>query len=153
MTETTNRTRGEFLFGLVFFVSVVIGVWSTATDIHRWLFDEDKIPVSGLVVQGELEYVNSEEVRKILAATPQTNNFFKLDVNLLQKEVEKLPWVYQSSVRKRWPALLYVYIVEQTPCALWGDDRLLSIRGTIFKAPRDRLNKPLVQLSVRMTWQ
>ena len=147
MTETTNRTRGEFLFGLVFFVSVVIGVWSTATDIHRWLFDEDKIPVSGLVVQGELEYVNSEEVRKILAATPQTNNFFKLDVNLLQKEVEKLPWVYQSSVRKRWPALLYVYIVEQTPCALWGDDRLLSIRGTIFKAPRDRLNKPLVQLS------
>ena len=48
MTETTNRTRGEFLFGLVFFVSVVIGVWSTATDIHRWLFDEDKIPVSGL---------------------------------------------------------------------------------------------------------
>lgn len=120
MTETTNRTRGEFLFGLVFFVSVVIGVWSTATDIHRWLFDEDKIPVSGLVVQGELEYVNSEEVRKILAATPQTNNFFKLDVNLLQKEVEKLPWVYQSSVRKRWPALLYVYIVEQTPVHYGG---------------------------------
>ena len=132
MTETTNRTRGEFIFGLVFFVSVVIGVWSTAADIRRWLFDEDKIPVSGLVVQGELEYVKTDEIRQVLAVNPQTNNFFKLDVNQLQKAVEELPWVYQSSVRKRWPALLYVYVVEQTPCALWGDDRLLSIRGAIF---------------------
>ncbi|MFB0975661.1 MAG: cell division protein FtsQ/DivIB [Tolumonas sp.] len=146
-TEATTRTRGEFLFGLVFFISVVCGLWSTASDIRRWLFDEDKIPVSGLVLQGDLEYVNTDEVRKVLATNPETNNFFTLDVNQLQKKVEELPWVYQSSVRKRWPALLYVYIVEQTPCALWGDDRLLSVRGTIFKAPRDRLNKPLVQLS------
>ena len=85
MTETTNRTRGEFIFGLVFFVSVVIGVWSTAADIRRWLFDEDKIPVSGLVVQGELEYVKTDEIRQVLAVNPQTNNFFKLDVNQLQK--------------------------------------------------------------------
>ncbi|WP_316677577.1 cell division protein FtsQ/DivIB [uncultured Tolumonas sp.] len=147
IAETTTRTRGEFIFGFVFFVSVVAGLWSTATDIRRWLFDEDKIPVSGLVVQGDLEYVSTEEVRKVLAENPQTNNFFKLDVNQLQKEVEALPWVYQSSIRKRWPALLYVYVVEQTPCALWGDDRLLSIRGTIFRAPRDRLKKPLVGLS------
>jgi cell division protein FtsQ len=147
MTETTNRTRGEFLFGFIFFVSVVAGLWSTATDIRRWLFDEDKIPVSGLVVQGDLEYVSADEIRKVLAANPQTNNFFKLDVNQLQKEVESLPWVYQSSVRKRWPALLYVYVVEQTPCALWGNDRLLSIRGSLFQAPRDRLKKTLVQLS------
>ena len=147
IAETTTRTRGEFIFGFVFFVSVVAGLWSTATDIRRWLFDEDKIPVSGLVVQGDLEYVSTEEVRKVLAENPQTNNFFKLDVNQLQKEVEALPWVYQSSIRKRWPALLYVYVVEQTPCALWGNDRLLSIRGTIFQAPRDRLKKPLVQLS------
>ncbi|WP_320151964.1 cell division protein FtsQ/DivIB [uncultured Tolumonas sp.] len=147
IAETTTRTRGEFIFGFVFFVSVVAGLWSTATDIRRWLFDEDKIPVSGLVVQGDLEYVSTEEVRKVLAENPQTNNFFTLDVNQLQKEVEALPWVYQSSIRKRWPALLYVYVVEQTPCALWGNDRLLSIRGTIFQAPRDRLKKPLVQLS------
>lgn len=77
MTETTNRTRGEFIFGLVFFVSVVIGVWSTAADIRRWLFDEDKIPVSGLVVQGELEYVKTDEIRQVLAVNPQTNNFFQ----------------------------------------------------------------------------
>lgn len=145
--ETANRTRGEFIFGLIFFVSVVVGLWSTATDIRRWLFDEDKIPVSGLVVQGDLEYVSMDEVRKVLAVNPQTSNFFKLDVNQLQKVVEALPWVYQSSIRKRWPALLYVYVVEQTPCALWGSDRLLSVRGTIFEAPRERLKKTLVQLS------
>jgi cell division protein FtsQ len=145
-TDTVNRPRGAFLFGLIFFISVLTGLWLTATDISRWLFDEDKIPVSGLVAQGDLEYVNTNEIRNALLADPKTNNFFKLDVNQLQKEIDALPWVYQSSIRKRWPALLYIYIVEQTPCALWGDDQLLSVRGEIFKAPRDRLKKPLVSL-------
>ena len=60
MTETTNRTRGEFIFGLVFFVSVVIGVWSTAADIRRWLFDEDKIPVTSADDEPIIANVNKD---------------------------------------------------------------------------------------------
>ncbi len=147
MTAMATRTRGGFLFGLLFFGAVVFGLSRTASDVRRWLFEEDKIPVGGLVVQGKLEYVTVDDVRQTLAADPATGNFFTLDVNRIQQRVEELPWVYQASIRKRWPALLYVYVVEQTPRALWGEDRLLSEQGALFKAPLERLKKPLVHLS------
>ena len=38
-------------------------------------------------------------------------------------------------------------MVEQSPRALWGEDRLLSDKGGIFKAPLERLKHPLVKLS------
>ena len=141
------RTRGEFLFGVLFFVAVIFGLSSIATDLKRWFFEEDRIPVGGLVVQGKLEYVTVEDVRAVLRDDPAVSNFFKLDVNQIQQRIEALPWVYQASIRKRWPALLYVYVVEQSPRALWGDDRLLSDKGGIFKAPLERLKHPLVKLS------
>ena len=141
------RTRGEFLFGVLFFVAVIFGLSSIATDLKRWFFEEDRIPVGGLVVQGKLEYVTVEDVRAVLRDEPAVSNFFKLDVNQIQQRIEALPWVYQASIRKRWPALLYVYVVEQSPRALWGDDRLLSDKGGIFKAPLERLKHPLVKLS------
>ena len=100
------RTRGEFLFGVLFFVAVIFGLSSIATDLKRWFFEEDRIPVGGLVVQGKLEYVTVEDVRAVLRDEPAVSNFFKLDVNQIQQEIEALPWVYQASIRKRWPALL-----------------------------------------------
>ena len=106
MSEVATRTRGEFLFGVVFFVAVVAGLSSTASDLKRWFFEEDRIPVDGLVVQGKLEYVTVDDVRKALLNEPAINNFFKLNVDNIQKTVEALPWVYQASIRKRWPALL-----------------------------------------------
>lgn len=146
-SENATRTRGEFILGLLFFFFVIYCLWLTGKEIERRFFTEDNIPVSALVVQGSLEYVTTDEIKQLLLKDKQIDNFFTLDVNNLQKQVELLPWVNQVSVRKRWPALLYVYVSEQTPCALWGDDRLLSTRGVIFKAPRERLKKPLVQLS------
>lgn len=142
-----NRTRGEFLFGVLFFAAVLYGLSSAANDIKRWFFEEDRIPVEGLVVQGKLDYVTVADVRETLRADPAVSNFFKLDVNDVQQQIEALPWVYQASVRKRWPALLYVYVIEQSPRARWGEDRLLSDKGGIFKAPLERLKHPLVRLS------
>ena len=142
-----TRTRGEFLFGVLFFVAVLYGLSSAANDIKRWFFEEDRIPVEGLVVQGKLDYVTVEDVRDTLRTDPAVSNFFKLDVNHVQQRIAALPWVYQASVRKRWPALLYVYVIEQSPRALWGEDRLLTDRGGIIKVPLERLKRPLVRLS------
>jgi len=147
MEQMSPRTRGEFLFGLLFFAAVVFGLSRACLDVHRGLFEQDLVPVSGLVVQGELEYVTREDVRAALQDDPALNNFFTLDVNEVQQRIEGLPWVHRVSVRKRWPALLYVYVVEKTPRAHWGEDRLLSDRGDIFTAPLERLKQPLVTLS------
>ncbi len=147
MSEVVTRTRGEFLFGVLFFVAVLYGLSSAAIDLKRWFFEEDRIPVEGVVLQGSRDYVTNADVLGALRDDAATSNFFTLDVNDVQQRIADLPWVYQASVRKRWPALLYVYVVEQSPRAIWGNDRLLSDRGGIFKAPLERLKRPLVRLS------
>ena len=43
-----------------------------------------------------------------------------------QAAVAQLPWVERAEVRKRWPDVLEVRVVEHRPFARWGDDRLLS---------------------------
>lgn len=142
----SGKTRGYFIFGLIFLVCVLIGFWRVGEQLRHFIFEEDHIPVQGLVLQGQLEYLTQDEIRNSLLTDSQVNNFFTLDVNELQERLLKLPWAFQISVRKRWPALLYIYAVEQSPCAFWGDNKLLSIRGHIFEAPRDKIKKPLVQL-------
>lgn len=147
MEQLSPRTRGEFLFGLLFFAAVLYGLVRAGMDVHRGLFEQDLVPVSGLVVQGELEYVTQADIRQALQDDPAMDNFFTLNVNEVQQRIETLPWVHRVSVRKRWPALLYVYVVEKRPRARWGEDRLLSDRGEIFTAALARLKQPLVQLS------
>ena len=144
--NSTGKTRGYFIFGLFFLVCVLIGFWRVGEQLRHFVFEEDHIPVQGLVLQGDMEYVSQDEIRNSLLQDSQVNNFFTLDVNEIQKRLLDIPWAYQVSIRKRWPALLYIYIIEQNPCALWGDKKLLSIRGHIFEAPRDKIKKPLVQL-------
>jgi cell division protein FtsQ len=46
--------------------------------------------------------------------------------------VARLPWVERAEVRKRWPDVLEVSIVEHRPFARWGNDRLLSQHGRLF---------------------
>lgn len=72
MSNTAARTRGEFLFGVLFFLAVVVGLSSTVSDLKRWFFEEDRIPVEGLVVQGKLEYVTVDDVRKTLLKLPKS---------------------------------------------------------------------------------
>ena len=48
----------------------------------------------------------------------------------------RLPWVERAEVRKRWPDVLEVRIVEHRPFARWGEQQLLSEHGRLFPVGR-----------------
>src|SRR3546814_13758828 len=58
--------------------------------------------------------------------------FFAIRLDQAQAAVDKLPWVDQAEVRKHWPDVVEVRIVEHRPFARWGDDQLLSEDGDLF---------------------
>jgi len=58
--------------------------------------------------------------------------FFAVRLADAQAAVARLPWVERAEVRKRWPDVLEVSIVEHRPFARWGNDRLLSQHGRLF---------------------
>ena len=70
-------------------------------------------------------------------------NFFQVNVNEVQQQVAQLPWVYSVSVRKHWPNELKIYVVDQTPIAMWNGDFLLNQFGKAFQAHSTALTHAL----------
>ncbi|MDX1705236.1 cell division protein FtsQ/DivIB [Pseudidiomarina sp.] len=142
--------RWQFWLGLVFFLSVVVGAIAGSVWLYYLAMDANEVPLRKLVVQGELEYVSRDEVRQALTDT-ELGSFFSADVDGIRSRIEGLPWVARASVRKEWPDILKVFLVEQQPLAHWNVQQrpraLINAQGEIFEADKAVLTVPLPYLS------
>ncbi len=134
----------SFGLGLAFFLCVLIGLISIAWWLTNRLIDQESLPVNSIVITGEMPYTKRDDV---LDAMNNINlgNFFQVDVNEIQSQVSALPWVYSVAVRKHWPNEVKIYIVDQTPVALWNGDFLLNQFGKAFQADIEQLTHALPQ--------
>lgn len=132
----------SFGLGLVFFILVVFSLITVSWWLSKHFLGQETVPVSSIVISGEMPYSQRED---ILAAIEQIDlgNFFKVNVNDVQKQVSALPWVYSVAVRKQWPNELKIYVVDQTPVALWNGDFLLNQFGKAFQADIKRITHHL----------
>lgn len=134
----------SFGLGLAFFMCVLIGLISIAWWLTNKLIDQENLPVNSVVISGEMPFTKREEV---LAAMNNINlgNFFQVDVNEIQSQVSALPWVYSVAVRKQWPNEVKIYVVDQTPVALWNGDFILNQFGKAFQADTSAVKQALPQ--------
>lgn len=103
-------------------------------------------PISKISVQGELSQASQQTIEQLLAPYAGSS-FFAADMSTLRSELEQLPWISRSEVRRVWPDQVRVTLEEQLPIARWGDAALLNNNGTAF-TPRDQDNYqylPLLQ--------
>jgi cell division protein FtsQ len=103
-------------------------------------------PLTRLRATGEFRHVDEALLRRTLLPHAQ-RGFFAVDLEAAQEAVAKLPWVETAEVRKRWPDVLEVRVVEHRPFARWGDDRLLSAHGRLFPAKGIVVPKGLPQFA------
>jgi len=98
--------------------------------LQGWI-GADRWPLRTLRVVGTLERVDEQKLRE--AVLPYARNgFFAVRLEDAQAAVAKLPWVERAEVRKQWPDVVEVRIVEHRPYARWGEDQLLSEDGDLF---------------------
>lgn len=101
--------------------------------VNGW-FAAGRWPFRQLRIDAAFERVNAEQVRA--AAAPHLGaGFFAVDLGAVRRAVEQVPWVENVEVRKRWPDLLEVRLVERRAAATWGDGRLVSTVGELFAVP------------------
>lgn len=112
--------------------------------VNGWIGAE-RWPLTRLRVQGELQRVDPAQLRQTVLPYAK-RGFFAVRLQDAQDAVEKLPWVERAEVRKRWPDVMEVSIVEHRPFARWGADRLLSEHGKLFPVPPDLAVEKLPQL-------
>ncbi len=113
--------------------------------VNGWLGAE-RWPLTRLRVHGQFERVDPALVRSVVLPHA-TRGFFAVRLQDAQAAIEKLPWVERAEVRKRWPDVLEVMVVEHRPFARWGRDRLLSDQGRLFPIPRDLAQAELPRLA------
>lgn len=114
--------------------------------VNGWI-GADRWPLRTLRVQGELKRVDEDRLRAAVLPYARAG-FFAVRLADAQAAVAKLPWVAHAEVRKRWPDVIEVRIVEHKPFARWGKDRLLSEDGTLFPIAGAAVPKGLPRFDV-----
>ena len=99
-------------------------------------------PLRTLRIEGRLQRVDAQRLRATVLPYA-AKGFFAVRLADAQAAVAQLPWVERAEVRKRWPDVLEVSIVEHRPFAQWGSDRLLSEHGRLFPVQGARMPKGL----------
>ncbi len=119
---------------LAWLLAVALVALPVVAVVNGWI-GADRWPLTRLRVHGEFERVDPAQLRAVVLPYAQ-RGFFAVRLQDAQDAVEKLPWVERAEVRKRWPDVMEISIVEHRPFARWGKDRLLSEHGRLFPTPK-----------------
>lgn len=125
--------------GLVFLLLVVLGIFTLLLRAITWMGDEQQLPFSQIVVQGQLNYLTVGAVKKAVNQISPLQSFMVQDVDDIHVAILSLPWVENVAVRKQWPDTLKVHITEYFPEAIWNATQLLDAQGTVFKADPEQV--------------
>ena len=114
--------------------------------LNGWIGTE-RWPLRTLRIGDDLQRVDAQKLRATVLPFAR-KGFFAVRLEDAQKAVATLPWVEHAEVRKRWPDVIEVRIVEHKPFAQWGKDRLLSEAGTLFPIAGVEVPKGLPRFDV-----
>lgn len=98
-----------------------------------WLVSLPLFALHRVDVRGELRHVSADGV-KLVANRGVRGNFFTVELDDVRAAFEKLAWVDEARISRRWPDTLVVELVEHVPLARWNDDSLVSVQGEVFSA-------------------
>ena len=145
--EHQNRRRllvfrnSEQMIGFLFFIIIIcISAWAINC-VKNWMEDPDQMVLSQLTLSGEYTYTTEDDLRQAILGLGLPNTYIGQDVDDIQQEIMRYPWVKQASIRKQWPDRLIVYIEEYKPAFYWNDLYLLDNAGNVFSVPLDRLGE------------
>ena len=98
--------------------------------VNGWIGAE-RFPLRKLRVTSQFERVDPQLLRQTVLPYAK-QGFFAVQLEDAQAAVSKLPWVDRAEVRKHWPDVLEIRLIEHKPFARWGADRLLSQQGRLL---------------------
>ncbi|URJ25225.1 FtsQ-type POTRA domain-containing protein [Candidatus Blochmannia ocreatus (nom. nud.)] len=121
----------------------LISIYLCIIKITKFLNNFDYCPITYVIITGQRQYTTNSIINQIITQSGQLGTFITQDVNIIQKNIESLPWIQQVSVRKHWPDTLKINIIEYIPLAYWNNIHIISTTGVLFDLPLDYQNNCL----------
>ena len=122
------------LLGILFALSIYFN-WQTLLE------KMDDKPISGFALAGQKVFTTDADIKESLLKMGALKGFWGQDVEPIQAEIEALPWVKSSIVRKIWPKRLSIWITEYQPVAFWNQNQFVTQDGVVFQLPIERLKE------------
>ncbi|WP_029684622.1 cell division protein FtsQ [Tatumella saanichensis] len=131
----SGRSNGSRLFGVIFLLVVLGTMVLGGAMVLKWMDDASRLPLSKLVVTGQTHYTTNDDIRQAILSLGPPGTFMSQNVDVIQQQIERLPWIKQVSVRKQWPDELKIHLVEYVPVARWNDQNVVDADGVSFRLP------------------
>lgn len=133
--RSQGRSNGARLFGMVFLLLVTGCILTMGFMVLHWMNDASRLPLSKLVVSGDKKFTSNDDIRQAILSLGPPGTFMSQNVDVIQQQIERLPWIKQASVRKQWPDELKIHLVEYVPVAYWNDQHVVDVTGVSFSLP------------------
>jgi cell division protein FtsQ len=117
---------------ILFTIAGVLAAYGTLW----WTVRLPVFAVREIYVTGDAAHVTRDQIDAIVSRE-LGGTFFTLDLPRARRAFEKLPWVREVNLRRRWPARLEVNVTEHVPIARWGSSALVNAQGEVFQAAYD----------------
>ncbi len=88
-------------------------------------------PVRTVKIGGELSHLTAEQIQSTLEPFV-ADSFFQVDMYGAKRALQRLPWVSSASLRRTWPDIIEVKLIEQQPLARWGETGFLNEKNEVF---------------------
>lgn len=101
-----------------------------------WVMAQPWFALRNIEVKAPVAHVTEAQIR-LVAERQVRGTFFTVDLESVRNSMEKLPWVREARVERRWPDTLVVSLTEHVPLARWNDNALVNEAGEVFVAAAD----------------
>ena len=98
-----------------------------------WVVAQPWFALTTIEVKTPVAHVTEAQIR-LVAERQVRGTFFTVDLEQVRTSLERLPWVREARVERRWPDTLVVSLAEHVPLARWNDDALVNESGDVFVA-------------------
>lgn len=137
----SGQSNGSRLAGIIFLMMVLGVMLAGGLVVMKWMNDASRLPLSKLVVTGQMHYTTHDDIRQAILSLGPPGTFMSQNVDVIQQQIERLPWIQQVSVRKQWPDELKIHLVEYVPVARWNDVHMVDAEGKSFSVPTSFIGK------------
>jgi len=120
-------------------IALMLALAATAVLIYGvlvWAVRQPVFAIRRVIVDGALTRVNPAHVSAVVREELR-GTFFTLRLADARASLQRVPWVKNVALRRRWPDALEVTLAEYEPLARWNDNALVDGDGETFSADYD----------------
>ena len=124
---TVNKVVKSLTKSVVFFLLLLaVGYW-----FYQYYLTAKRYPIRVVKIHATWSNLTKQNLVKLIAPNLR-NGFFHSHINLVQSEIEKLPWILNAQVSRQWQDTINIKLTEKNPLAYWNKNGLITAQGEVF---------------------